>query len=108
VTGTITARTDCTATILGSKGSLILKSKWWVPTEVILQMNDGKVETFQDNIKGLGYCYEAIVARECVEQGITECTLYPISELVSVMKLLDTIRHTILQPQCSHNTYTTE
>jgi predicted dehydrogenase len=79
------------AVILGTDGSLKLHAPWWKANTLTVNAN-GKSETLSVPFEGQGMNYEAKEVGDCLRAGKIESAILPLSETLSVMKTLDTLR----------------
>lgn len=79
------------AVVMGTKGMIRLPAPWWKPEVLTLQTND-ETETFNAPMPHNGYPYEAAEVARCLQEGLTESPVMPLSETLAVMKTLDTCR----------------
>ncbi|MCB0556904.1 MAG: Gfo/Idh/MocA family oxidoreductase [Phaeodactylibacter sp.] len=92
---TILARTKTEAFIYGELGAIHLHTRWHEPTSMSLVHNDGRPEDFRFDWKTNGYAYEAQEVMRCLEQGLKESPILPLSFSLDLMELLDAIRREI-------------
>ena len=79
------------AVILGTEGSLKLHAPWWKPSLLTVSAN-GKSEEISVPFEGPGMNYEAQEVGDCLRAGKTESAILPLSETLSILKTLDTLR----------------
>jgi len=78
--------------VAGTRGSILIHRKWFMPNPVTLRPNDGREETFEFATACNGYEYEAIEVTNCVLTGRTESSLMPLDLSLKLIRLLDKIR----------------
>ena len=79
------------AQILGTDGSIKLHAPWWKAATLTVN-SGGKSEEVTIPYEGQGMNYEAKEVGDCLRAGKTESDLLPLSETLSIMKTLDTLR----------------
>ncbi|MET0967360.1 MAG: gfo/Idh/MocA family oxidoreductase, partial [Nakamurella sp.] len=97
VNTTLLARTPTTASISGSAGRLEISGPFYGPGTLTLSNNDDRaLERGVDAITGHhGLCFEAAHLATLIAEGASESPLLPISETVSVLRIIDEIRRQI-------------
>ncbi|CAE1171556.1 DHDH [Acanthosepion pharaonis] len=90
-------QSECTASICGTKGRIQLPYPFWAPTKVTI--NEEEMEfplssgEFKFNlVNSAGLSYEAECVRKCIEKGQLECPLFPHSESITIMTIMDEVR----------------
>ncbi|CAE1171550.1 DHDH [Acanthosepion pharaonis] len=90
-------QSECTASICGTKGRIQLPYPFWCPTKVTI--NEEEMEfplssgEFKFNlVNSAGLSYEAECVRKCIEKGQLECPLFPHSESITLMTIMDEVR----------------
>jgi predicted dehydrogenase len=89
---TFGAHTNIEAIICGTLGQIKMKRKFHESKEITLQLTDGVEETFQFPRETFGYNYEIEEVNECLRQGKTESDLWPLSQSLKFIQLLDKTR----------------
>jgi predicted dehydrogenase len=79
------------AQILGTDGSIRIRSPWWRTANFVLQAG-GKEKVFEMPFTSTGLNYEAQEVMDCLAAGRTESTVMPLDETLAVMRTLDEIR----------------
>ena len=79
------------AAILGTDGSIKLHAPWWKLAKITLNAG-GKTEDLDLPYEGAGMNFEAKEVGDCLRAGKTESDLLPLSETLSIMQTLDTLR----------------
>jgi predicted dehydrogenase len=87
----LTAQTSKTASVAGTRGRIELATPFWRPTAMTLHRDGAEPETFELDLKGHGYTYQAEAVAEYVESGLTESPLMPLDETVAIIRTLDDI-----------------
>lgn len=85
------------AVIYGTKGMIEVDSPFWAPTKI--RKNDEEMEFPLPStdakfnfVNSAGFSYEAECVRKCIENGNLECPLFPHSESIAIMSMMDEIR----------------
>ncbi len=89
---TFGAHTNTEAIIYGTLGQIHMKRKFHESKEITLQLLDGVEETFHFPRETFGYNYEIEEVNECLRQGKTESDLWPLSQSLKFIQLLDKTR----------------
>lgn len=78
--------------IFGEKGWIQIP-KFYAPSrlEVCLYAG-GEEKTYDFPLDGEGFQYEIMAVSDCVNQGLTECSLMPLEETIAQMQILDQLR----------------
>ncbi|MET0863609.1 MAG: Gfo/Idh/MocA family oxidoreductase [Nakamurella sp.] len=97
VNTTLLARTPTTASISGTAGRLEISGPFYGPGTLTLSNNDDRaIVRAVDAITGHhGLCFEAAHLATLIAEGASESPLLPISETVSVLRIIDEIRRQI-------------
>ena len=80
------------ATILGTRGHILVHAPWWRATKVTLARNGSQPETHTFPMVGNGYNYEAAEVQRCLHAGLSESPTMPLAESLNVMHTLDRAR----------------
>ncbi len=80
------------AVINGTLGRITVRSPWWQPTKMLLEVHGKEKSEIEMPIKGNGYNYEAVEVAECIRAGKLESEITPLDETLSIMQTLDEIR----------------
>ncbi|MBN8216217.1 MAG: Gfo/Idh/MocA family oxidoreductase [Spirochaetes bacterium] len=83
------------ALLLGTAGSLRLHAPWWRPSRLTLSQPGKDPVVIEPPHAGNGYSHEAMEFAHCLALGLKESPLLPLSESLSVMETLDTLRDQI-------------
>ena len=78
--------------IFGTKGSLKMKSMWFMPTDLIYKKTPQKSKNIKVKYKGNGYNYEAEEAANCLLEGKKESGIIPLSFSLDLIELMDSVR----------------
>ncbi|HAD11743.1 MAG TPA: gfo/Idh/MocA family oxidoreductase [Saprospirales bacterium] len=92
---TIAANTSLCAHLYGTEGTLMLHSRWHHTQKLTLSRYDGRAESFEDidvPYTGRGYHYEAAHVMQCLENGLLESDVVPLSFTLDLVETLDAIR----------------
>jgi predicted dehydrogenase len=92
---TIIADTPIEALIFGTNGSLQMHSRFHHTKEITLKLNDGKMESFNQDYTGNGYYHEILEVMHCLQHGLTESPKMPHSISLNLMQILDEVREKI-------------
>lgn len=92
---TLDAKTDCTATIYGTKGKVLIHSRFHESTGITIELTDESPEYFPCERLGDGYCYEVRHVQECLANGLTESPLLPLQFSLELMQMMDEIRQQV-------------
>ncbi len=90
ITG-IRINTPHEAYILGTDGHIKLHAPWWKPATMTVN-SGGKSEDVTVAYEGQGMNYEAAEVGHCLRAGKTESDILPLTETLSIMKTMDTLR----------------
>ena len=93
LTSAITAHTPQDASLIGTKGSILIDAPFWRGSAMTIRMLDGSEERIECPQEGNGYNYEAAHAGECLRIGKTESTIMPLDESFSIMDTMDELRN---------------
>jgi predicted dehydrogenase len=89
------ARTPCELTLSGPLGNIRMNAMFHLAKSVTVKRADGTVRVIDTPFLGNGYVHEAIEAGRCLRAGLLESPQMPHEETLSLMRLLDAIRHQI-------------
>ena len=90
VTG-VRINTPSEATIFGTDGSIKLHAPFWNVTK--LTVNDhGEIEDMGTPYENGGFNYEAQEVIDCLRAGKNESAIMPLSETLTIMQTMDTLR----------------
>jgi predicted dehydrogenase len=91
----VLVKSDTVATLYGTKGKLLIHSRFHESTHVSVHLSDGQVLNYPCERLGDGYCYEARHVQECLAQGLTESPMLPLQFSLELMQSMDEIRKQI-------------
>ena len=95
---TIAANTSLTATLYGTKGTILMHPRWHHTTKLTVSKYDGRLETSHDldiPYTGHGYHYEAAHVMQCLENQKLESDIAPLDLTMDLMETLDAIREKV-------------
>ena len=95
LTTTLLVKSPCTATVVGTKGTLYIDGDFYTPTSMRLQRVSGEVIEFPNNYAGHGLREQAIEFADLLRAGKMESDLMTHSETQSIMETMDEIRSQI-------------
>ena len=79
------------ARIMGTDGSIYMPN-FWHGTKATLQTNGKEPENVEFPFEGNGYEYEAMEVMKCIREGKLESDIMPLSESLSIMETMDSLR----------------
>ncbi|MBN2008922.1 Gfo/Idh/MocA family oxidoreductase [candidate division KSB1 bacterium] len=80
------------AIIVGEAGQIIIDGPLYKPTGLQLVIEGKSTRSIDISFPGHGLHYEANAVTQCIQEGKTECERMPLSETLSIMQTMDTIR----------------
>lgn len=86
------ARSPVTLTISGSRGTIQINAPFFKSQSVTVTNLDGEANDIALPYLGNGYTHEAIEVGRCLQLGLTESSLMPLDETLSIMGWLDATR----------------
>ena len=89
---TFMANTENTALIYGTEGTIRIHSRFHHSTAVTLEKPDAEPVTRTYERTTHGYDYEAQHVMDCLNEGLTESTLWSHTDSRNLMNLLDDVR----------------
>jgi predicted dehydrogenase len=89
---TFGANTETEAVIYGTLGQINIKRKFHESKELSYKLINGKEETFQFPRETFGYNFEIEEVNDCLRKGKLESDLWPLSESLKFIQLLDKTR----------------
>ncbi len=95
---TIVANTSLTASLFGSKGTILMHPRWHHTTKLTVSTYDGREEHKRDidvPYEGWGYQYEAAHVMQCLENEMLESNVVPLELTLDLTETLDTIRRKV-------------
>ena len=95
LTTTLLVKSPCTATVVGTKGTLYIDGDFYTPTSMRLQRVSGEIIEFPNEYVGHGLREQAIEFADLLRSGKKESDLMTHSDTQSIMELMDEIRSQI-------------
>jgi len=95
LTTTLLVKSPCTATVVGTKGTLYIDGDFYTPTSMRLQRASGEIIEFPNEYVGHGLREQAIEFADLLRSGKKESDLMTHSDTQSIMELMDEIRSQI-------------
>ena len=92
LTTTLLAKTPCTATVVGTKGTIFIDGDFYTPTSMRLKKVDGSVVEFPKQYEGHGLREQAIEFAALLQAGKNESDLMSLDDTQSIMETMDEIR----------------
>ncbi|NCU89582.1 MAG: gfo/Idh/MocA family oxidoreductase [Actinobacteria bacterium] len=92
LTTTLLAKTPCTATVVGTKGTIFIDGDFYTPTSMRLKKVDGSVVEFPKQYEGHGLREQAIEFASLLQAGKNESYLMSLDDTQSIMETMDEIR----------------
>ncbi len=89
------AHTPCTATVVGTRASILLDPTFYQPTTVRLMSREGEILDVRDESLPPhvhGFSYEAAEVAWCLAEGRRESSQVPQSATLRVMEAMDAVR----------------
>ena len=86
-------QTSMSASIYGSHGHIHLPKQFWRAKEMIVQRRNKTAEVVHLPYDGNGYQFEAQEVVDCLLAGKTESEIMPLADSLSLMRVMDQIRH---------------
>jgi predicted dehydrogenase len=92
---TLSIKTPCTATVIGTKATLEIHGSFYTPTSMSLKHSNGEVINYPKEYLGHGLREQAIEFAKLVSEGKKESELMTLSDSQSIMETMDEIRKQI-------------
>lgn len=92
LTTTLLAKTPCTATVVGTKGTIFIDGDFYTPTSMRLKKIDGTIMEFPKQYEGHGLREQAIEFATLLKDGKKESELMSLADTQSIMETMDEIR----------------
>lgn len=89
---TLSIKTPCTATIIGTQGTLEIQGSFYTPTSMNLKHLNGEVIIHPKEYLGHGLREQAIEFANLVREGKKESDLMTLADTQSIMETMDEIR----------------
>jgi predicted dehydrogenase len=86
------ADSPLTATITGTDGYIAIAAPFYRPQSFTVHRHATGLQTFSITVEGHGYTYQAAEVARCLRTGLTESSLMPLADTVSIMRTLDFVR----------------
>lgn len=80
------------ATIMGTDGTVRVRSPWWMPAAMTISRPGGGDEVAEEPVGSNGFAHEAAEVMRCLRAGDKESGVMPLDETVLVLKTMDGIR----------------
>ncbi|MCB9266170.1 MAG: Gfo/Idh/MocA family oxidoreductase [Lewinellaceae bacterium] len=91
----IRSYTKTEAFIYGERGTIHLHTRWHEPTTLSLILEDRRPRDYRFDYHTNGYSYEAEEVMHCLDHGLKESPLLPLSFSKGLMEVLDAIREKV-------------
>ncbi|MEP6754210.1 MAG: gfo/Idh/MocA family oxidoreductase, partial [Chthonomonadales bacterium] len=88
----VRTETPHTAVIMGTEGMITIPAPFWKPQGLIIQRAGKPEERIDLPTDSTGFQFEAAHVAECLREGRIESPVIPLSESLSIMRTLDTLR----------------
>lgn len=95
LTTTLLVKSPCTATVVGTKGTLFIDGDFYTPTSMRLKRVSGEIIEFPKTYSGHGLREQAIEFAELLHAGKKESDLMSHHDTQSIMETMDEIRSQI-------------
>ena len=95
LTTTLLAKTPCTATVVGTKGTIFIDGDFYTPTSMRLKKIDGTTVEFPKQYEGHGLREQALEFATLLKDGKKESELMSHADTQSIMETMDEIRSQI-------------
>lgn len=95
LTTTLLAKTPCTATVVGTKGTIFIDGDFYTPTSMRLKKIDGTTVEFPKQYEGHGLREQALEFASLLKDGKKESELMSHADTQSIMETMDEIRSQI-------------
>lgn len=92
---TLSIKTPCTATIIGTQATLEIHGSFYTPTSMSLKHLNGEVISYPKEYLGHGLREQAIEFAKLVREGKKESDLMSLTDSQSIMETMDVIRKQI-------------
>ncbi len=86
-------QTSMSASVYGTHGHIHLPKQFWRAKEMIIQRRKKTAEVVHLPYDGNGYQFEAQEVVDCLLAGKTESEIMPLADSLSLMRVMDQIRH---------------
>jgi predicted dehydrogenase len=95
LTTTLLVKSPCTATIVGTRGTLFIDGDFYTPTSMRFKKTTGEVIEIPKTYEGHGLREQAIEFATLLQAGKKESELMSLSDTQSIMETMDEIRSQI-------------
>ena len=95
ITGEDADGNTLTETISGTNGYIDISPTFYAPTSFRVCTNDGSTAEYPNEYVGHGLREQALELEKCVKNNTIESSIFPHSEILEVMELMDEIRSII-------------
>lgn len=95
LTTTLLVKTPCTATVVGTKGTIFIDGDFYTPTSMRLKKIDGTIMEFPKQYEGHGLREQALEFASLLKDGKKESELMSHADTQSIMETMDEIRSQI-------------
>ena len=92
---TLTTKTPCTATIIGTKGRLEIDGDFYTPTSMRVIIPGNSIREIPRNYDGHGIREQALYFERALLEGKIDSELLPLEESLAIMEAMDEIRSQI-------------
>ena len=86
-------QTSMSASVYGTHGHIHLPKQFWRAKEMVIQRRNKTAEVVHLPYDGNGYQFEAQEVVDCLLAGKTESEIMPLADSLSLMRVMDQIRH---------------
>jgi predicted dehydrogenase len=87
----LTAESPQRATVTGTRGRIEVPALFFRPTTMTLHRAGAEPETFDLDLKGNGFTYEAEEVARCLRAGLLESPRLPLDESIAILRTVDTV-----------------
>ncbi len=91
LTCTSSARTATRACISGTKARIEIDGDFYAPSSFTLITRIGDEQRFEFPVEGRGLYFQAREVAKCIEEGMTESSIMPLDESISIMATMDQV-----------------
>lgn len=95
LTTTLLVKSPCTATVVGTKGTIFIDGDFYTPTAMRLKRSNGDLVEFPKVYSGHGLREQAIEFGQLLHEGKKESPLMSLEDSHSIMQTMDEIRSQI-------------
>lgn len=95
ITTTLTTKTPCAASIIGTKGRIEIDGDFYTPTTFRTILYGGKKQEYENNYRGHGLREQALYFEKLLNDGKIESDVLPLDETLSIMETMDEMRSQI-------------